>query len=366
MLNTNEERDLCSPSQLNLRYHCPGSVNLQLKMISTGNQIASPEASDGIKKHDLCQEYVNTPGCPDSTPDDVVWVLDQVHEIIREYDDIKDAITVKEYQIDLSDLGIYGGKEGCRIDLLIVIPGRKAIVFDYKFGVGFVPSPKYNWQMKAYTVGVFRAFGVIETQVYILQPNVTEGYRTKSDYFYAEDMSEFEKSIREIVLRTKDENAPLVRGEHCTHGFCKAREICPLWQNAFLEIPRHVTIAAHINNISPADRKKLYENILAAESFCSKARGTIEAIAINENLEIEGYEIGEGRKTRAWGKPDTEIEQQLGMLFERCQVGFPIYKIVSPAEVEKNMGKSKKVKEVIDPLVIYEPGKPCLKKKREE
>lgn len=360
------ERDLCSPSQLTLRYHCPGSVRLQLSMISSGNVPVSEEASEGLKKHDLCQEYFNTPGCPDTTPEDVVWVLDQAHEQYKEYAELEGTIVVKEYQIDLSDLGIHGGTEGCRIDLLFVIPGRKALIIDWKFGIGYVPQPKYNWQMKAYAAGVFRAFGVIEIQVMILQPNTSDEYRIKMGYFYAEDISEFEKGIREIVAKTKDENAPLVRGEHCVYGFCKARDICPLWRNAFLELPQHVTMAAHVLNISPKERAVLYENLRAAESFCNKARSTIEAIAINDSLDIEGYEIGEGKKSRAWGKPNETIEQALRLLSERCQMGFPIYQIISPAIVEKIAGKSKKVKEIIDPLIIYTPGKPSLKKKKEE
>lgn len=360
------ERDLCSPSQLDLRYRCPGSVRLQLSMVSSGKSAESPEAAEGTKKHDLCLEYFMKPGRPAEMPDDALWILERAHEIALLYAEVEGTLFLKEYQIDLSDLGILGGKEGCRIDLLIVIPGRKAVIVDYKFGVHYVPPPKYNWQMKGYAVGVFRSFGVSEIEVIILQPNIDEKYQQRSGFFYAEDISEFEKSIREIVERTKAISAPLVRGEHCVWGFCKARGICSQWRDVFLSLPIHTTIAAHIKNISPAERATLYENIKAAAAWCNTARDTIEAIAVNEGLEFEGYEIGTGRKTRTWAKPDEEVEAALKRLFEICKSGFPIYEIVSPGEVEKILGKSKKVKEIINPLIMYVEGKPCLKKKASE
>jgi hypothetical protein len=361
--------DLCSPSKLDLRYSCPGSARMEKELIGTGRSAVSEPASEGARKHDLVTAWRSKAGHPSDIDHDVAWTIEEVIRIISDYIEVPEVIVVDEYQIDLTDLGISGGKEGCRIDLLIVIPGRKAIIVDYKFGVMWVPRPKYNWQMKAYAVGAFRAFGVTEIEVIILQPNTDEEYQVKSDYFYAPEITAFEADIKEIVAKTKDPAAPLVRGGHCTYGFCKAKDTCPLWRNAYLELPVHTTVAAHLKNISPVQRKELYENILAAESWCKKARSVVELLAINNEIDVDGYEIGAGRKTRDWGKPDQDVRVALSTLAATMKRQIALYhpeQLKSPAEIEAELGKSKVVKETLKPLVIYKDGKPCLKKKAVE
>lgn len=361
--------DYCSPSQLDLRYFCPGSVNLQKQMISTGKNVESEAASEGTKKHAFMQMWRGNKDLPQNIPDDVIWCLTEVLDITDPFANLPDCIILEEYQIDLSVLGISGGKEGCRIDLLIVIPGHKAIMIDYKFGSTYVPRPKYNWQMKAYAVGIFLAFGVLELEVIILQPNTSEEYQRKSDFFYIADAESFQNQITEIVAKTKQEDAPLIRGEHCTYSYCKSKDICPLWRNAFLALPTYLTVAAHIQNISPEQRKELYENVMAAEAWCKKAKDTIAAMAINDGIEIEGYEIGSGRKTRAWNGSDEkigfmlmELAEDLGQKFDPMNPAT----LKSPAEIEEQLGKSKLVKQKINPFIIYKEGKPTLKKKEAE
>jgi hypothetical protein len=361
------DHDYNSPSQLTLRYYCPGSVNLQKKLVGSGQAAVSKEAHEGTLKHALITDNrTKNSVALDTLSWDVSWVLTEVNQIVLASAPIDGVIVVDEYQIDLSDLGISGGKEGCRVDLSVVIPGQKAIIVDYKFGVGYVPRPKYNWQMKAYAVGVYRAFGVTEIEVIILQPNVSDEFQIKEDFFYGSEIEGFETEIKNIVDRTKDENAPLVRGDHCIYYFCKARDICPLFRNAWLELPQHTTVAAHLKNIPSIERQKLYENVLAAESWCKKARATIESIALSGEVDIEGYEIGTGRKTRDWNKPEEEIQSALTILADqtgKVHRAVDFYTIKSPSEIEVMFGKSKLVKSIIDPLIIYKDGKPCLKKK---
>lgn len=358
--------DYCSPSQLDLRYFCPGSVNLQKQMVSSGKIVEKDFALDGTKKHAAMQMWRGKKEPPSDIPDDVIWTLTELLAITEPYADIPESMILDEYQIDLTSLGISGGKEGCRIDLLIVVPGRKAILVDYKFGLGYVPRPRYNWQMKAYAVGVFDAFGISELEVVILQPNAPEEYQKKSDFFYATDIEGFKAQIKQIVDKTKDPEAPLVRGEHCSYGFCKCKDICPLWRNAFLALPTYLTVAAHIINISPAQRKELYENVTAAEQWCKKAKETIAAMALNNEIEIDGWEIGAGKKTRLWNEPDENISAAVVGLARQMGKQINPYQIKSPSEVETELGRSKIVKQAIAPLVIYKEGKPTLKKKENE
>jgi len=360
MLNAH---DFCSPSQLDLRYSCPGSVRLQRNLIGTGEAAATDYATEGTKKHDQVREWRGKPGSPAEVPDDVVWVIGKVIELTEKYSTIPEAIILDEYQIDLSDLGISGGTEGCRVDLLIVVPGRKAVLIDYKFGVMYVPRPKYNWQMKAYSAGIFRSYGVSEIEVLILQPNTSEEFMVKTDFFYAPEIKEFESQIKEIVEKTKREDAPLVRGAHCSYGFCRSRGICPLWRDAYLSMPTHMTVAAHLKNIGPEQRRELYENLVAAETWCKKARATAEMMAINKDIDIDGYEVAPGRKTRVWGRDEEEVAGILITLMRNLSKQTEVWTLKSPAEIESAIGKSKLVKDTITPLIVFKEGNPCLKKK---
>jgi Protein of unknown function (DUF2800) len=360
------DHDLCSPSRLDLRYFCPGSARMEQQLSGTGKSHVPDFTSEGTRKHGLVQRCRDetVPG-EDDLGYDVQWVIDKVREIADPYAEVPDHIIVDEYQIDLADLGITGGKEGCRIDLLVVVPGRKALIIDYKFGVMYVPRPKYNWQMKAYAVGVFRAFGVSEIEVIILQPNTDEQYQVKTDFFYAQEIDGFERDIKAIVAGTKAPDAPVVRGDHCTSGFCRARDTCPLWRDAYLALPVHTTVAAHLKNISPEQRKILYENVVAAKSWCEKARSVVELLAINGEIEIDGYEIGTGRKSREWASSDVVAKKVIDLAKTLGKECSP-YALKSPAEIEAELGKSKAVKEALQPLVIYKEGKPALKKKAVE
>jgi len=339
---------------------------MEQQLSGTGQSHIPEYTSEGTRKHGLVQRYRNEiiPN-EEKLGYDVQWILENVWALYEPYTEVPDHIIVDEYQIDLTDLGISGGKEGCRIDLLIVVPGRKAVIVDYKFGLMYVSRPKYNWQMKAYAVGVFRAFGVSEIEVIILQPNTDEPYQVKTDFFYAPEIDGFERDIKAIVAGTKAPDAPLVRGDHCTFGFCRARDTCPLWRDAYLALPVHTTVAAHLKNISPEQRKELYENVVAAKSWCEKARSVVELLAINGEIEIDGYEVGPGRKSREWASSDEVAGKVLDLAKTRGKECFP-YMLKSPAEIEAELGKSKAVKEALQPLVIYKEGKPALKKKAAE
>jgi len=359
------KHDYCSPSKLALRYHCPGSVNLEKELIGTGEQEVSlsQAASEGTRKHEIISHILQGKMPIDSAPDDVATAYAATTEILSELRETNGYLEICEYQVDLSPLGISGGTEGCRCDLIAVVPGYRAVLIDFKFGIGRVEAPRYNWQMKAYAWAVWKAFGVTELLSVIIQPNTDEEYMLKMDCFNSGELEEIGPVIKEIVDKANGFDAPIVRGNHCTQYFCRCKEVCPAWRDSYLAMPEHLTIAAHLKQISPEKRQELYENVIAADAWISKARATIETMAIAGDIEITGWEVGAGRKTREWGKPEIEIELSLRELMSETDKTINIYhpqELLSPAEVEKEFGKLKKVKEKIEPLLIFKMGKPKL------
>jgi len=359
------KHDYCSPSQLNLRFHCPGSVNLYKLLPPKTDDYTSEPASRGIKLHAVTVDVLNgvplnSFGLPREDELAVAWCIEKIQEVIARFADTETKpIIKKEFQIDLSSLGISGGKEGCRIDVLFVIPGIGSIIIDEKFGEGYVTTPQYNSQFKAYAWGAHNAFGG-SVECIKLQPWASEEeYQYQSHLFEECDFEKIGEDIKEIVKKTKNENAPLIRGRHCDYAFCNAKEICSLHKNAVLEIPHGITVKNHLLKISPVDRASLYENLVVAKRWCDKAINTITAVAIEENLELENYIIAE-RTNYVW--KDEKMAEAAIREFSKEEIEIiEPSKLMSKSKIEKIIGKSKNAKKLLSDLLEQKPGSKYLK-----
>jgi hypothetical protein len=368
---SDQERDLCSPSQLNLRFCCPGSANLQ-KTLPKGSGAKSAPAERGTKLHEVFASVLSGDNISDFNllPEDesaVEWCLGKVREnILFRFEE--PPIMQLEYQIDLSELGIFGGKEGCRIDLFFVIPGIGSIFIDEKYGVSYTPPPKYNWQFKAYAWGLWKAFGG-NVEAIKMQPAADEGKEYQTHLFEDWEFGKIGGDIKAIVEKTRVLDAPLVRGPHCTRLFCKCQDVCPLWRQAVLEIPQGITVKTHLEAISPADRRDLYENLTVASKWVENAIGLITALALSEGMAIEGYEARDGRKAYSW-KDETEAERKLrDFCIEKSKdtelLVDPAH-LKSKSEIEKVIGKSESAKALIQELIEEIPGNKVLKRIKEQ
>ena len=151
--------------------------------------------------------------------------------------------------------------------------------------------------------------------------------------------------------------------------WCNAKETCDLWRGAVLTVPQNVSVAAHLQSLSPSDRGKLYQNVLAAQTWINKARANIEAFAIEHGgAQIDGYEVVDARANRVW----SDDEQAKAAMLDLCAVkGIDADNVVvpeaviGPAAADKLFGKGKIVRERLDHLVMSMPtGKKSLRKQR--
>jgi hypothetical protein len=252
--------------------------------------------------------------------------------------------------------------------LLFIVPGELAVIIDYKFGEFWTEPPQYNWQLKAYGYGAFKMFGGKGVRLIKLQPELPEEYRYMSHLIWTDDIEKIGVEIKAVVDKTTDENAPLVRGEKQCQ-FCKAKETCPLHRGTVLSIPQHVSIASHLNNISPVERGKLFDNLTVLKKWVEKAIATIETIALNNGIDIEGYEIGHGRGSREWDDPVSallsmkELARECGIPNDRLTVPETV---ISPAEADKVFGKAKKIQTFLSALYTTVDGKLKLKKVKDK
>ena len=366
------ERDLCSPSQLNLRFHCAGSANLQKKLPASGDK--SDAAERGVLLHAVTCELlglgknIEAYNLSSEDREAVEWCLQKVFtDVLSRFE--TPPILKREFQIDLSELGIQGGLKGCRIDQLFVIPGIGSIVIDEKFGVGYVSAPKWNWQFKAYAWGAWKAFGG-NVECIKLQPAADEEKQYQSHLFESEDFEKIGSDIKAIVEATKAPDAPLIRGPHCDYLYCKCRDICPAHRQAVLEIPSGIMVRDHIRAIEPEQRRKLYENLVVAQAWCKKAVEVIGAMILDSTIEIPGYGIGEGKRSYAWADEDKAQVEIANFIMENgnedpLQI-MELSHLKSKSQIEEIIGKSKKAQELLKPLLVTVPGKPCVRALKED
>lgn len=350
------ERDLCSPSQLDLRFHCPGSAQLQARLITSGHKEVSEVADRGIRLHAIMEAY-GRDGTPVTSHNEtgtdleaLLYCAETTDEIVKNVAD-QNPVQQFEVQIDLSELGISGGKDGCRVDRVILLPSIGCIGIDYKFGFKWVADPEFNLQFKAYAWGLHNKFGG-DVQFIALQPVSDEDRQFLSHTFVEADFDQIGNEIRDIVNKAKSPEAALCRGRHCTKLFCRNKIACPLWTHAALSVPYPHTLASHILKCSPEERQNLLNEIKRAQSWCNSARSTFEKMAIDGEIEIRGYKIAPSEEWQwineelAWDAAKTLLVS-IGKT-EKIPALYEPTRLKSRSAVQKLIGNSKAAKTFLD------------------
>lgn len=369
-----------SPSQLNLRYNCPGSVALGANR-TPGDAVKSEAAERGTLLHELTRkidvgddDILSHKDMPEGDLEAVNWTVGQVRQIrmalTEKYHDIyEDA----EVQVPLDSVGIESGEEGNRVDKLFfctmaTLPDSLLVIIDYKFGMGYVPPPKWNWQMKGYAFGGHVAFHPKQgVRVIVLQPEADEEDRYREYTFSAEEIAQIGTDIKAIVDRANEPDAPLAVGYWC--NICKCRDVCPQHKGLILGMRMDLTVREHLLAISPADRGKLYGDLDRIKSWAENALGVCQGMAVEKGLEFAGFEVGPGKQSRSWTN-DAAVMGRLNDIVNRGGIEKGL--LVDPeqpksvASVEKVVGKEP-FKGQFGDLVLVAPGnrvlKPVKKKK---
>lgn len=366
------EHNPCSPSQLKNRYLCPGSVRLIEEAEFPDRETVSSEAAQrGTFLHDCCENIVQgIMGYSDikftekGDENAVVWSVSKVHQILDEYEN---PTILLEQQIDLDLLGIPSGEKGNRVDVLIVIPGEGVVVIDYKFGTMWTDHPKFNRQFRAYGWGAWNKYGGKWVRCIKLQPELEEDDRYMEHTYQADEMETIGSDIKTIVDRTRDPNAPLVRGDtQCK--FCNVMDVCPQHKGMVLQMPMHLSMASHWLMLSPMERKVLYENVQALLKWVNHAIKVIAASTIEGKLPIEGYEVRKGQK-KQWSD-DQKALMALRELAEKAEKDPDLLvkpqELISVSAAHKIFGNAKNVKDYIGELWELVDGPEGLKKIKEK
>ena len=237
------------------------------------------------------------------------------------------------------------------IDALIVSSGRVHVI-DFKYGRGIQVEAEHNPQLMLYAAGALLEFGGKRAQMTIYQPRRGN---IRSFEMTAIQLAKW----AEKVLKPKAELAFKGAGEPVTGpwcGFCRAQVKCKARAEEALK-----TAQAEFKKPDLLTDEELNE-ILKKSAEMRKWLEAVESYALKEALDgkkWEGMKLVAGRSVRKYTDTDAVIRSA-------AAAGYTdIYELLSPAKLEKVLGKSE-FERLIGQYTVRAEGSPLLVKESDK
>jgi hypothetical protein len=344
MSTTELQHHPMGPSGLYRREACPASLRLEQGQ----PDMPSEDADAGTDLHAIVADALAHKGEFFAEPDQeeaVRWALNLVAEVEARYPGAERRI---ECRLSLEHIGCGFGTT----DLAYAIPFDRGVVLDWKFGWGDVAPAASNIQLHAYALALAHEFDLSSVEVILAQPI----RRQASVHILAAGGLEAARArIVSIAAKCDEASAQPIPGDHCK--YCKAKAVCPAMQATASSL---ATMEKPATDLTADDLAKLLPVAERAVEVAGAIKARAYALAV-QGVAIPGYALVPGRATRKWlqgadlaavakvlGKPEGEIYQPI--------------ELRSPAQLESEWGKSKKVREAMAPLIESVAGKEQLKR----
>lgn len=204
--------------------------------------------------------------------------------------------------------------EGTPDAYLLDLAAKRLIVWDYKYGHGYV-EPFGNAQMLAYVAGVFEAYELTEADVAdlavsirIVQPRNYDAagpvriWNTTGPVCWAEI-----EVLARMAEVAQGPNPPTQTGEHCR--YCLANAGCPAAQAVALNAI-DMAGAAVPRDLPPAALGLHLRNIEAGLQRLSAHADAVRATAmatIRQGVNVPHFEITHGKARERWVRPAAEV-----------------------------------------------------------
>ena len=342
-----------SPSKLPRIVRCPGSVQETLNMV----QRPSSYASEGTMLHSVVEACLNLNELKLPATITAEYRLDKSQEeAVQECLDYilglrmsvpEDAYDVSESKITLAE---FAGVFNCpdlddvygTLDYSMVIPSQRTIhVTDWKFGKGVEVFPDTE-QLKAYALGRLKNSShasqfdtvvctIVQPRLYTDELIKTETYSVKDLFNWLED------TLVPALLEAKSSNPRLYVNEKACM-FCEAKRTCSMRKAQNLQAAMDV-FAVHATLPDEVDMDHLVKVLTFAKDL-EKYLNDIKDHAfhlLRTGKEVPGYKLVEGKSNRCWQNE----EAAKVYLISTGLTDADLYekKFVSPAKVEKKLGK---------------------------
>jgi hypothetical protein len=350
---------------------CPGSIRL-IAALPRNSETASSYAEEGSDAHALaalCLRGGSNPGAHIGKPifyegrrftpsRDMalavqLYIDDLDHEVadtgldawrgVFSGDEPAETVDYVETRFDLS--GVYPGCYGTA-DHVRWFPDTKLIhVRDYKHGAGLPVEVEGNVQLMYYGLGALHQLKLPAKRIKltIVQPRCEHpDGPVRSWEIDTLDLVDFQSDLKAYAEATASPTAPLVPGAHCR--YCPAARSCPALENQALEIAK-----AEFSVLVPYDAAKLGAALDTVEALEARIKSIREfAYAEAEaGRAIPGWKLVAKRAHRKWR--DAEIIAAIPELFADVSDAYEPPTLLSPAQMEKLLGKGK-----VDKFVLAE------------
>jgi hypothetical protein len=206
-------------------FNCPGSVELSEGLPDT----TSPAAEEGTQAHEVlevtlkCDEFL-FPGVDPRAPREMVKYADEAAKFIRGLAKQTNSEFLVE---DRAHLDFIHPEAFGTLDSAVLDHFGTLHVIDYKYGKGYVVSPKENLQMIFYALALAHKYdwNFSRVRLWIIQPRA-KGYDGPVFWDISiDELREYVPKFEDAVARV-ELSPEFKEGNHCF--FCKAKKICPL------------------------------------------------------------------------------------------------------------------------------------------
>lgn len=243
------KRPTTSPSNLLRRYLCPGSAQMEARVVSSGGSDDSIDAAKGKLLH---RYWTNTKLDRAFLTDDDRDLLDLSDRLLSDvlnrlafeviHEPQTRALPNQRLHDDSHLQPMYHVEHFLRSrddkfcgtpDQVFLWPARKAaLVNDLKTGFAVVERAELNLQLRGYSVLVDDNFDVDDIFVSILQPRLwLAGERITLAHYEKKDIAQARGQVEAIIEASERKDAPLKAGEDQCR-YCKAKLICPAFRRA--------------------------------------------------------------------------------------------------------------------------------------
>jgi Protein of unknown function (DUF2800) len=243
---------------------------------------------------------------------------------------------------------------GGTADCVILVPYRRIIAIDFKYGSGTIVDVRGNKQTRTYLLGAYFAddenSDVDCVESVIFQPRVPNGIQ--SETISVKELLEFHEELIRRAAATKEQSPILRAGEWCK--WCPAQAICKANQDwrteqtgiEFADVPLGISTLADTPNYLQLPPERLIQ-IIEAESTIKKWFSAIKAYALGDAIKKPniyrklGYEPKQKLGHREWNYPNETVANAL--LRTGLLPGDYIKpsELRSPSQVEKAAKKKK-------------------------
>ncbi len=279
---------------------CPGSIPLTERLTAQGminiggsnraaaegtaaHLVLSTCLEDGTDAHEMADMEIEVDGLVfivdqemiDGVQECIDWVRARMSEAVAE--GFLPELLIEKSMTSLFDEDVYG-----TADIIIIIPGDRIIVVDFKYGRGVTVEPDSDQNAYYIYLTIENYLGphpddfIVES--WIAQPRIPHPEGTIRSYDTTAKAIEdwWMNTVLPGIEATRDETSPLMMGDHCK--WCPNKAHCPALQGGVLEFsieaaPSAMTDVELGAMLDKLDAIKAFQPVLEAEALRRARQG---------------------------------------------------------------------------------------------